>query len=1109
MRNEVAIELLRRRIAGVFSDPAVLDYEFLDAAGEQEGECTISERQRKSEVVLVPRLRKALERINENTDAKLLDKAIQEIIQDRSLSGMVGANQQIYQILKDGVKVDIGQSERKDERDNEEQKKIQVIDWEHPKNNDFLLVANFWIYGQMGNQRIGLLGFINGLPLILPELSIVNDLQEIYDGAIAEYKRNLPQLFWYNAFIIVSDGRKSKMGSLTASWEFFFEWKRIASEEEEESPTLDTLLVGTCEKERFLDIVENFTLFNQKEGSGTKIVGRNHQYLGVNAAFERIRHKEELQGKLGVFWHTQGSGKSYSMAFFAQKVQRILDGQWTFVIVTDRDELDKQIYKTFANVGAVTEPEEAVHATGWGDLNGGQHLKQLLQHEKHRTVFTLIQKFYTEDAGQVYETLSKRADVIVMVDEAHRTQYDELARHMREALPNASFIGFTGTPLIEEEEQETRTTFGPYISIYNFSQAIKDGITVPLYYENHTPAIKLTDPDFAAAMKKLAEDADLSDEQKDKLIEQSLQEGSVLVDNERLELVAQDIVEHFMQRGYMGKAMVISIDRITAGRMYAKVQKYWKRYQERIEERLKVEKDGQERKKLESTVEYMQQTEMTIVISTTQGDVQRFSSLGIDIQEHQRRMHTAAEDFKAEEKPLRIVFVCAMWMTGFDVPCLSTIYLDRPLRNHNLMQTIARANRVFKKDKTNGLIVDYVGTFNDLRDALAIYALDRDERTNDMPVGDKSELVRVLGEALNDIETFCREQGVDIQYPEQDEYPGKDSDPNQHEILEQGKREAPSMPAQTPLTSTVTLEVGGKQSKEERIQSIKDAADRLVVNDDSKLHYLALAGDVHRLYKAILPDSAEKNYEGRVHLFRQIELAIYAAMRGGSLAEIIGKAKGLIDDAIETMEYDLREAPDPYTVEGVFDLSRIDLDELAGSLKTGNTHLKAEELRGILSRKLQQMIQVNKSRVDYQNKLQQIIDDYNDRSANYATYPDELIAFTRELQEEEQRPGREQLSEEELALFDLLTRPTIQLSDEDREAVKIVARELLKDLKGGKLGLDWQKKQKERGRIQETIETILDNLPSTYTKEVYKKKCEDIYIHIQDYYKGDGSISAA
>jgi type I restriction enzyme, R subunit len=1072
MRDQVATELLRRRIARVFSDPAGLGYEFLDAAGEEEGECTISERKRKSEVVLVPRLRKALQRLNKNVDEKQLERAIQEIVQDRSLFGTVGANQQIYHILKDGIKEDNGQSARQAERGEVEQKKIQVIDWEDATNNDFLLVANFWLDGQMGKQKIGLLGFVNGLPLVLPELHIAGNLQEIYDGAIAEYKRNLPQLFWYNAFIIVSDGRKSKMGSITANWEFFFEWKRIASENEDESTTLDTLLQGTCEKKRLLDIVENFTLFSQEEGSGTKIIGRNHQYLGVNAAFERIRHKEEHQGKLGVFWHTQGSGKSYSMAFFAQKVQRKLDGQWTFVIVTDRDELDKQIYKTFARVGAVTELEEAVHATGWGEMNGGQHLKQLLQNEKHRTVFTLIQKFYTEDGSRVYPMLSARSDIIVMADEAHRTQYDELARHMREALPNASFLGFTGTPLIEDEEQETRTTFGPYISTYKFSQAIRDGITVPLYYENHTPSVKRTDLDFAAAMKKLAEDAELSDEQKDKLAEQSLREASILIDDGRLEMVAQDIVEHFMKRGYMGKGMVVSIDRITAGRMYVKVQKYWKKYQERIEERLKGEKDAKERKKLESTLEYMQQTEMTIIISTTQGDVQRFSEIGVDIQAHQRRMHKAAEEFKDVDNPLRIVFVCAMWMTGFDVPCLSTIYLDRPLRNHNLMQTIARANRVYKRDKTNGLIIDYVGTFNDLRDALAIYALEGDEQTSEMPVGDKSELRRVLGEALNDITAFCEQQGLDVQ-----------------DLL---KIQA------------------AHQGKKQKAKSIEEAADHLVVNDDSKLHYLALAGDVHRLYKAILPDSAEKDYEVGVYLFRQIELTIYAAMRGGSIAEIVGKAKGLVDEATETVEYDLRESSDPYIVEGVFDLSQIDLGELAGSLKMGNTHLKAEELRGILSRKLQQMIQVNKSRVDYQDKLQHIIGDYNDRSANYATYPDELIALTRELQEEEQRAGREQMSEEELAIFDLLARPDIQLSEEDREAVKIVARELLKDLKHGKLGLDWQKKQKERGRVQETIETILDNLlPETYTKDLYNKKCEDLYLHIQDYYKGDGSIYAA
>ncbi len=821
---------------------------------------------------------------------------------------------------------------------------------------------------------------------------------------------------------------------------------------------------------RLLDIVENFTLFNTKEGSGIKLIARNHQYLGVNAAFERVKCKDELGGKLGVFWHTQGSGKSYSMAFFAQKVQRKLDGQWTFVVVTDRDELDKQIYNTFAGAGAVTEPEDAVHATGYGAINGGEHLKQLLQHEKHRTVFTLIHKFYSAGPGQPYPELSARGDIIVMADEAHRTQYDELAKHMREALPNASFIGFTGTPLIEEEEQETRATFGPYISIYNFSQAIKDGTTVPLYYENHTPELRLTNANFSTAMQKLAAEAELSEEQEDRLKERALQESNILIDNERLEVVAQDIVRHFLQRGYMGKAMVVSIDRLTAARMYAKVQRYWKQYQEELEERLKAEKDAQERKRLRALIEYMQQSEMLIVISTTKGDEQRFAEIGVDIQEHQRRMNTAAEDFKTSDKPLRIVFVCAMWITGFDVPCLSTIYLDRPLRNHNLMQTIARANRVFGKDKTNGLIVDYVGTFNDLRDALAIYAASGDERTQDMPVKDKDDLIRVLQEALSDLETFCREQG---------------------------------------LNDTELLRVLERGSKEQKTDSIEAAADRLLVNDDIKLRYLSLAGDVHRLYKAILPDPIGSQYGPRVHLYRQIERIIYAAMRSGSIAEVLGKARTLVDESIETQEYILRETSDePYTI-GTFDLSQIDLGELATSFKTGQAHLKAAQLRGLLSKKLQQMIQVNKSRVDYQDRLQRIIYDYSERSANNASYPDELIALTRDLREEEQRPGREQLSEEELAIFDLLTRPDMQLSEEDREAVKTIARDLLKDLKYGKLGLDWQKKQRERGQVQEAIGEILDRLPPAYTKELYQKKCEDVYIHIQDYYKGDGSISAA
>ena len=349
------------------------------------------------------------------------------------------------------------------------------------------------------------------------------------------------------------------------------------------------------------------------------------------------------------------------MVFFSQKVQRKIPGNWTFVIVTDRDDLDNQVYKTFANAGAVTELEEEVRA------DSGEHLKLLLR-EDHRTVFTLIQKFHTEK-GTNYPRLSDRSDVIVMTDEAHRSQYDTLARNMRDALPNAAFIGFTGTPLMAGEEK-TREVFGEYVSIYNFRQSVQDGTTLALYYENRIPELQLANADFNEDMERVIESAGL-DEQQERLLEREFaREYHLITSDDRLEKIAADIVAHFMGRGQMGKAMVVSIDKATAVRMYEKVRKYWLRYRDERRVRLSACSDETEREELTKQVVYMSETDMAVVVSQGQNEVDDFRKKGLDILTHRLRMKREDLDtkFKDANDPLRIVFVCAMWMTGFDVP---------------------------------------------------------------------------------------------------------------------------------------------------------------------------------------------------------------------------------------------------------------------------------------------------------------------------------------------------------------------------------------------------------------------------------------------------------
>ncbi len=363
--------------------------------------------------------------------------------------------------------------------------RVRVIDWENPAANDFLLVSQFSVTGPLYTRRPDLVGFVNGLPLVVIELKKPGvPAQQAFDDNLTCYKSDIPQLFWFNGLMIASNGTESRVGSLTADWERFFEWKRIEREDEPRRVSLEVMLRGTCEPSRLLDLLENFTLFSEHKAGLVKVLGQNHQFLGVNNAIAAtLAARKQGHGRGGVFWQTQGSGKSLAMVFFAQKILRKVPGNWTFVVVTDRVELDDQIAKTFKACGAVSETESDVcHA------QSGAQLRQLLG-ENHRYVFTLIHKFQTP------ELLCDRPDVIVLTDEAHRSQYDTLALNMRAALPRALFLAFTGTPLIAGEER-TREVFGDYVSIYDFQQSVEDGATVPLFYENRTPELRLENPNL-------------------------------------------------------------------------------------------------------------------------------------------------------------------------------------------------------------------------------------------------------------------------------------------------------------------------------------------------------------------------------------------------------------------------------------------------------------------------------------------------------------------------------------------------------------------------------------------------------------------------------------
>jgi len=1024
---------------------AALGWETINAYQEFDRGASTLGRETKAEIILTGRLRPALQRLNPTAPPEAINQAIQELTRDRSRMSMVAANREIYHLLKNGVRVPMPDPGG----DGETVEVVRVVDWDEPANNDFLLCSQFWITGEMYTRRADLVGFVNGLPLLFIELKAAHRrLETAYAGNLRDYKDTVPHLFWPNALIILSNGSQSRVGSMTAGWEHFAEWKKIGSEDEAGRVSLETMLRGVCDPARLLDLVENFCLFQEVPGGLIKLTAKNHQYLGVNNALEALADIRQRDGKLGVFWHTQGSGKSVAMMFFAQKVLRKAPGNWTFVVVTDRQELDGQIYKHFASAGVVTE--------GRAQAESSKHLRQLLT-EDHRYVFTLIHKFRTEK-GEAHPVLSERRDIIVITDEAHRSQYDTLALNMRTALPNAAFLAFTGTPLIVGEEK-TRQVFGDYISVYDFQQSVADGATVPLYYENRIPELQLVNENLNEDMERLLEEAELDEAQEKKLEREFAREYHLITRDERLEAVAKDLVTHFTGRGFQGKGMMICIDKATAVRMYDKVKKHWG---EKIAT-LQVERagaDGDARKEIEERIARMKETDMAVVVSQGQNEIAEMADKGLDIRPHRKRMVEEDLDtkFKNPDDPFRLVFVCAMWMTGFDVPSCSTLYLDKPMRNHTLMQTIARANRVYP-GKVSGLIVDYAGVFRNLEQALAIYGAGGG---GDKPVEDKSALVAALRHALAETRGLCQEQGVNL---------------------------------------TAIQAVEGFA----RIGLLDDAVEALVTSEEIKRRYLDLANTVQRLYKAVLPDPSAREFAAEVNPVQVIADKIRALTPPADISLVMQQVEGLLDRSIATEGYIIREATTPYGDDHWIDLSKIDFEKLAERFKTGRKRTMNEKLQGTVAQKLMALVRLNRTRMDYLERFQEMIDAYNAGSLNAEEFFQQLVIFARSLNEEEQRGVGEQLNEEELALFDLLTKPRIDMSETDRDKVKTTARELLATLKAGKLVLDWRKRQQARAEVRVTIEKLLDRgLPKIYTTELFEQKTTAVFQHVYDAYYGAG-----
>jgi len=1031
------------------------------------GEGSTLGRLNKKEVLLKRIFLEKLAEFNPGLPQKAYDEAWQKLSSESITKSLAEINFEKYQLLRDGIPVDFINEKGQQVKN----KTLKVFDFENPENNNFLAVRQLWIQGKSNRERRpDIIGFVNGIPLLFIELKAAHrKLENAYNDNFTDYKDVIPKLFYYNAFVVLSNGIESRIGSVTGKYQHFHEWKRI-TEEEDGIVALDRIIVGVCEKQRFMDLFENFLLFDNSLGKVIKLIARNHQFIGVNKAIRNIQNKDQLyklgkisaeeKQKLGVFWHTQGSGKSYSMAFMSQKIHRKFTGSYTFLIVTDRNELDTQIYGTFSGIGAV--PQIKAGARDSLKANSGKHLRELLSSE-HRYLFTLIHKFNFD------EVITGRENIIVISDEAHRTQGGQLAMNLRNALPNASFIGFTGTPLFKDDEI-TKRIFGDYVSRYDFKRSVDDGATVPLYYENRGEYLGLKNPVINEQIRAIidAESEDLDSDQRSSLEQLFAREYPILTARKRLDAIAKDAVWHFCNRGYKGKGMYIALDKLTAVRMYDLITHHWKKYVEQLEKEVAKGKYGdQELLEKSRELQWIRETEICVVISSEQNEIQKFQKWDLDIEPHREKMNTQDLEtrFKDENDPFRFVIVCAMWITGFDVPTLSTLYLDKPLKSHTLMQAIARANRI-SEGKNNGLIVDYIETYTALLDALAIYgAGGKDDGSGgnpEPPVKPKEELIRLLDEALVATETFLHEEvNFDL-----------------HELI--------------------------SANGLKKLAAIEKAINAVYTNDETKRKFQILAREVFKKYKALQPDKVLNQYAPRKNAIDIIYTAIEEKIVGADVTEIMKKIQEVVDESIENMVHEPGLA-----TEKIIDLSGLNFDMLEQYfLKTKNKNTAVQMLKELIERQLKKMVGRNPLTVDYYKRYQEIIEAYNrgkDEVVIKETFR-KLIELVNAYSEEEADTKREGLTDEQKAIFDIL-RLGKKLEEKEKKEIKKISVQLLDELKKEKLKVEqWADKTVTAAAVFNYVsKTLFEVLPyPTYQTDEIDLKTNLVYEHLKHQYFGGG-----
>ena len=1015
-------------------------------------------RENKSEFILTRELRHALIKLNPNLPDTAYQQAIDVITQKSADKTLGKINQEKYALLKEGVPVKFTNS------DNElEERDLKVFDYQNYINNSFLAVSQLEVVGDLYNRRPDIVGFVNGIPLVFFELKAHHqDLRHAYDDNFTDYKDTIPAIFHCNAFVILSNGTESKVGTVTSPYKYFLDWKRI-EEDAEGVVSLDTMIRGTCDPKRLMDIFENFLLFDTSYGEVVKLMAKNHQYIGVNKVIDQVDNIEDLQGKLGVFWHTQGSGKSYSMVFLCEKIHRKMGGSYTFLLVVDRSELESQIYDTFSGVGVVNNKD--LVAGKKSGMTGRQHLRELLS-ENHRYIFTLIHKFSIDpNKESEYPLITNRKNVIVISDEAHRTQGGTYARNMRfYGLPNASYLGFTGTPIIKDEEELTKNIFGDYVSVYDFKRAVEDGATLPLRYLNKGELLNIDNPKLDEEMAEVLENEDLTEEQRQKLIHKFSRNYPILTAQSRLETIAKDLVWHFNERGYQGKAMLVALDKPTAVRMYDLIKHYWDEYLIELQKRIDNAEDLQEAQELGRKYNKVAETEVCVVVSGEQNEVDKFKKLGLDIATHRKKMveRDLEKEFKDPDNPFRLAVVCAMWITGFDAQCVSTVYLDKPIKGHTLMQTIARANRVYDDEKENGLIVDYGNVYEQLEKAYSVYG-EGDTGGGgkgtgpEKPIPELSELEGELKLAIEETIKHLGSLGFDLE----------------------------SLKNASPMV---------------RISKLKEAENCVCLNEKSRATFEVMAQNVFRKYKALFPEPQAKAHTKDHNAIEAIYKQLNKKAKSADITEVMKKLQSLVSDSISVKQSD--------NADGVYiDLSNLDFDKLkAAFAKSDQKNTMTYTLQQVIENKLEQMLKENPLRVEFYERYKEIIDAYNAGKSleNTVKAFDDLNDFVKDLSVEEQRAVRENLGDQEvLAIFDLLTKGK-ELNNEDVKKVKKVAKDTLDKLKAEKLSIErWRESREVIAQVKIVIHDNLLWLPQeSYSDEDVDTKATDVYQHIFASYRG-------